>query len=460
MKALIILNATFFLLCAFQASTASARIWYILPDGSGDAPTIQAGIDSAAAGDTVLVGCGTYIEHDITITTGGLVVRSESGHPDCATIDAELQGRVMYCLGLDASTRIEGLTLTGGLSARGGGIGFESASPTITNCRFIGNESTFLGGGVDCRISSSPTISQCHFIENSAADSGGGLYCENFSSPTLDDCVFIENSSGHTGGGMRCESNSASVLTNCTFSGNVSDFGGGFICYSSATPSLANCTFSANTAHADGGGVYCGGYSTLAMSNVIVVFSSAGVGVFCEGNSTAELSCCDLYENNGGDWVGEIAGQNGINGNFSADPLFCGSLNPGEPFSIAGESPCAPDNNPGCGLIGALPVGCTVTGIPAIARPLHLHQNYPNPFNPATTIAFELATPATVTLRILDASGRLVRILIRDETMGAGFQKTTWNGADDSNRMVAAGVYFCQLKAGGFRDIGRMTLLK
>jgi len=102
-----------------------------------------------------------------------------------------------------------------------------------------------------------------------------------------------------------------------------------------------------------------------------------------------------------------------------------------------------------------------ITGDETPATPLatYLEQNYPNPFNPSTRIAFGLKAPSHVRLRIYDAAGRLVRVLV-EERRDAGTYNEIWNGLDDSGRAAASGVYFYGLTAGNFRETKKMVLLR
>jgi photosystem II stability/assembly factor-like uncharacterized protein len=93
-----------------------------------------------------------------------------------------------------------------------------------------------------------------------------------------------------------------------------------------------------------------------------------------------------------------------------------------------------------------------------------LYQNFPNPFNPETWIPYTLASPREVELRILDASGQLVRRLVvgRQE---AGFYLTIgqaiyWDGRNEAGEVVSSGIYFYQLQAGDFHQTRRMIMLK
>ena len=57
------LPASVLILSVLFSSPLFANTWHV----PVDAPTIQAGVDAASAGDTVLVACGTYFEHDIVM---------------------------------------------------------------------------------------------------------------------------------------------------------------------------------------------------------------------------------------------------------------------------------------------------------------------------------------------------------------------------------------------------------
>jgi len=150
------------------------------------------------------------------------------------------------------------------------------------------------------------------------------------------------------------------TLTDCTFWENVAQLGGGGIYVASAEATLEGCTVLANIA-TSGSGILTASTGQVALTRTIVGFGFPGEAIRCEGAATATLSCCDLYANEGGDWVGSIGGQYGFNGDIAAHPLFCG---PGsERFTLQADSPCAPGVNPECGLIGAWPVGCADTPV-------------------------------------------------------------------------------------------------
>jgi hypothetical protein len=88
-----------------------------------------------------------------------------------------------------------------------------------------------------------------------------------------------------------------------------------------------------------------------------------------------------------------------------------------------------------------------------------LFQNAPNPFNPETTIRYTVSQKGPVTIDIFNVNGARVRTLV-EKTHEAGVYSTRWNGTDDSGRHVASGVYFYQLRAGGFVDSKKLILLK
>ncbi|MDP2886983.1 MAG: T9SS type A sorting domain-containing protein [Ignavibacteria bacterium] len=83
-----------------------------------------------------------------------------------------------------------------------------------------------------------------------------------------------------------------------------------------------------------------------------------------------------------------------------------------------------------------------------------LDQNYPNPFNPSSTISFSLPFKSNVSLRVFDALGRQVSVLVAEE-LPAGNYTRQWNAAN-----VASGVYFYRLQAGEYIDTKKTILLK
>lgn len=191
------------ILLAVSVGPAQARTWHVAPDGSGDAPTIAAAIDSATHGDVVEIGCGEYSEWGL-IVKSGLTIRSESGQPDCVTIDGNQPvgfGSIFGCWGVDSSTLIEGLTITGGRASDpfygsgGGGMFIASGSSlTVKKCVITGNYAK-AGGGVSI-FTSNPTFFECEISGNESMFYPGGVEVGTDASFTAIGTRIVTNQAG------------------------------------------------------------------------------------------------------------------------------------------------------------------------------------------------------------------------------------------------------------------------
>jgi flagellar hook assembly protein FlgD len=78
-----------------------------------------------------------------------------------------------------------------------------------------------------------------------------------------------------------------------------------------------------------------------------------------------------------------------------------------------------------------------------------LMPNRPNPFESRTTIQWQAPVSSNVTILIYDATGRVVKTLVNGN-YNPGSYTTNWNRSDDNNQTVAAGIYFCEMRANNY----------
>ena len=281
--------------------TAFAEIIHV----PGDQPTIQAGIDSASIGDTVLVDTGRYVENinfnGKNIVVGSLfLINQDTSYISQTVIDGNQNGSVVtFENGEDSTALLTGFTIINGLGDGwldyiGGGITCKNNSnPSLINVIIRWNSASH-GGGILC-YNSSPILSKVTIIWNSAAiwlgyGNGGGIYCSN-SSPNLTNVTISGNTANGDGGGINCEESSSPTLTNVTIGGNGATRGGGIYCYNSS-PNLVNVTVSGNMADWSGGGISCGYSSSPNLVNVTVSRNTAtfyGGGISFSSNSSPSL---------------------------------------------------------------------------------------------------------------------------------------------------------------------------
>ena len=313
------------------------------------------------------------------IVTRGVFTTNTAGYRGGAILTAECDSRITECV-FDRN-----VAYTDYSSYGGGAICVDGGSPGIRYCEFTSNEAV-RGGAVQCVDGASPWVRDCLFADNSASR-GAGLYCREGSAPGVEDCHF-EGGLSVSGAGVFSHSSSPQ-LRRCTFVGNEATGqelvqGGGAVFAYAGDPLIVGCTFAQDVA-LYGGAVLLSDVSLASVSRVTVAdcVGSQGAAFFiansglklanviiseCDGPAagavtpmTVTAKCTDIWGSTGGDWVGPLADLLGVSGNISEDPLFCGDINPETPYTLHGDSPCAPESDPDCGRMGAWDVGCAPT---------------------------------------------------------------------------------------------------
>ncbi len=379
--------------------------WQIRVDGTGDAPTIQAGIDSASDGDVVLVHPGTYYEHidfhgrnvhvnsadgsDVTIIDGsrtpGPVVTFQSGE----TLDATLEG----CTITGGSGVIRG----NGALVVGGGIYSMDASPTITHNVIIENTVGYpdrgWGGGLSLNSTYSlhtlphPVVTDNVIARNHANTNGGALYVGDVN-VTLQRNSFRENEATYDGGAIyifTSQAGTVQLLDNEFWQNVAGDHGGAVEAGQQgyhAPPLLVHGNlFVRNEAHGEdlptdsgtGGGISMRGWSGTISNNTFVgnigtggapctggalllgsgslpvyvernIFaSSQGCAVVCRGDASGTQLTNNMFWNNAPGDIGNATGcfPYSAGANLFVYPLFCDPAH--DDYHVRSDSPALSD---------------------------------------------------------------------------------------------------------------------
>jgi hypothetical protein len=204
-----------------------ARTIYVDDDSPADFDNIQAAIDDANNGDTILIAEGIYTgsgNYNIDFKRKAITVRStDPNDPNVVAntiINPSKVGRGFYLhSGEDANCIVSGLTIRDGYtSGSGGAVYCIASSPTIKNCVMIKNAAKWGGGGMYC-FNSKSTIRNCVLAGNSSLSRGGGMNCNLCDNLSIINCTISGNSAQTGGEGIDCDKSSL-LLTNCIIWGN------------------------------------------------------------------------------------------------------------------------------------------------------------------------------------------------------------------------------------------------
>ena len=219
-----------------------------------DYPVIQAAIDAATDGDTVVIAEGTYQgegNSDLDIMQKAIILQSVSGpfncEINCAGTDPGITARLAA-----GTLTIQGLTISNAVNLNGSGGGFSGSGNGrifLETCLFSDCKAR-QGGAL--ASSANIELNTCYFLNNDASDSGGGIFLESElpgqnPEALVDNCVISGNAASEKGGGIFCASDVSCQLTACTLTSNFSAMAGGGIYSETSSVTIGGSQSDGNT---------------------------------------------------------------------------------------------------------------------------------------------------------------------------------------------------------------------
>ncbi|MCS6844857.1 MAG: right-handed parallel beta-helix repeat-containing protein [Caldilineales bacterium] len=253
--------------------------------------SIQAAINAAPAGATVIVSAGTYRER-LHIRSS---VRVIGAGPDLTIVQGDGNATVVSISGVDRSTVLEGMTIAGGGGSGGGGVHISGASPTLRRLRIVNNtlNSGPTGGGLLIVGGANPLLEEVEVRGNRAtAGAAVGVWDAQ---ATLRRCTVADNVGQGPGGSyfgaIYADSNSTVVIEESTVRNNTGALGAGLSLVGNSTATVLNSRFEGNQAQDQGGAILATGRSRLNLNGVEIVANRSardGAGVTVH-NATATI---------------------------------------------------------------------------------------------------------------------------------------------------------------------------
>ena len=368
--------------------------------------TIQAAIDAAVNGDTVMVASGLY------------------------NISATIQNNRANNLMLLGSRQEDGSNASIINAAIDPGTYVAIKFFGVTGCTIAGFEVKNAHSGISVENCKHCLITKNYIHDNDQATSWHGNGIEIYSSENIDVTFNIIDHN---------------------------EFHGIDLCYGNKNINIINNTVLQT--YTNDGIVLAEYCENITIKNNIIAFNSEeGIEIVYQTppspiNFVNDYNC--FWQNGAGPIRSPFEiGPNSV----LADPLIVDMAN--HNFYLRSGSPCLGAGEGGVN-IGAL--GITATTVSNVDSELpttfELDQNYPNPFNAQTHINYQLPERSLVWLIIFNVLGQEVKTLVNEEK-AAGHHTVLWDGKDNNNKPVGAGIYLYNMKAGNFISSQKLAILK